>query len=576
TKCADWGHIQRLGLREVIEIYISGLSDAERASETLKVLLKDRPNDPLLLLQEISVCRLNGDVDKLAKLSRMPGLDKKVELDIHRAAAEVLWNKGEYELAVEAYDAILLELPNDRDALHAKEQYFLQGDLNDQLCNFYKERAEAALSADNTAAAIDNYRKAADVAETRLFDNEVAISLLKKLVELDNSDVDTHKKIISLYEALDDDQGVATSMEALLALTSRPAARRELLSKLGTLYLDKLENYERAEDCWKKVQAIDPRDPDVSEELSRVYAKQGDFESLDSSLTQQIRVADPENVLPLAESKGKYLMQHSPASAHTAAAWEIVLDCDPDNRNALENLSEVLEKLHRESEMIGAWEQALRTIEDRDERISLAMRIADASVDCAPHAQAVSAYLRVLCWDPTNETALSALESLCNESERGIVIAALEIAATLTDDTDKRCNVLKQTLRFIPKTNVVQRIQLMRRILQLGDHSIENDFVSLCRSQNHSKDLCAAWTRRAFEADTVEERDRLLSDIARIHTEDFSDYTLAFTILFASALDDQKAVALAEELEKLAPQTNRWEEVVAVLGCLTSAQFAPE
>ncbi|MBQ1926755.1 MAG: hypothetical protein II180_11635, partial [Proteobacteria bacterium] len=576
TKSADWGHIQRLGLREVIEIYISGMNDAERAEETLKVLLNERPNDPLLLLQEISICRINGDVDKLAKLSRMPGLDKKVELDIHRAAAEVLWNKGEYELAVDAYDAILLELPNDRDALHAKEQYFIQSDLNDQLCNFYKERAEAALSADNNAEAIANYKKAATVAETKLFDNEVAISLLKKVVELDNSDTDTHRQIIALYEALEDDNGVATSMEALLALTSRPAARRELLSKLGKLYLDKLENYERAEDCWKKVHAIDPRDPAVSEELSRVYAKQGDFESLDSSLTQQLRVADAENVLPLAESKGKYLMQHSPASAHTAAAWEIVLDCDPDNRNALENLSEVLEKLHRESEMIGAWEQGLRTIEDRDERISLAMRIADASVDCAPHAQAVAAYLRVLCWDPTNETAITALESLCNESERGIVIAVLEIAATLVEDNAKRCDILKQVLRFIPKTNVVQRIQLMRRILELGDLSIESDFVELCRSQNHSKDLCAAWTRRAFEADSAEDRDRLLSDIARIHSEDFNDYSLAFTVLFASALDAQKAVALAAELEKLAPQTNRWEEVIAVLGCLTSTQFDPE
>ncbi|MBR4985971.1 MAG: hypothetical protein IKY83_09560, partial [Proteobacteria bacterium] len=576
NKCADWGHIQRLGLREVIEIYISGLSDAQRASETLQVLLKDRPNDPLLLLQEINICRINGDVDKLAKLSRMPGLDKKVELDIHRAAAEVLWNKGEYELAVDAYDAILLELPNDRDALHAKEQYFIQGDMSDQLCNFYKERAEAALTIDNTADAIVNYKKAAEVAEAKLFDNEVAITLLKKVVELDNTDIDTHKKIIALYEALEDDNGVANAMEALLALTSRPAARRELLAQLGTLYLDKLERYDRAEDCWKKVHAIDPRNPEVSEELSRVYAKQGDFESLDSSLTQQIRVADPEDVLHLAESKGKYLMQHSPDSPHTAAAWEIVLDCDPDNRNALENLSEVLEKLHRDAEMIGAWEQELRTLEDRDDRIALAMRIADASVDCAPHVQAVAAYLRVLCWDPTNETALQALESLCLESERGIVIAALEIAATLVTDNAKRCAILKEVLRFIPKTNVVQRIQLMRRILELGDHDIEHDFIELCRSQNHSKDLCAAWTRKAFEAESVEERDRLLSDIARIYTDDFNDYSFAFTILFASALDDQKAVALAAELERLAPQTNRWEEVVAVLGCLSSAQFAPE
>ena len=186
-KCVDWGTIQRLGLREVIEIYISGLSDADRASETLQVLLKDRPKDPLLLLQEINICRINSDVDKLAKISRMEGLDKTVELDIHRAAAEVLWDKGERELAVEAYDAILQDVPNDRDALNAKEQYYRDSGRYDELCEFYIERAEAALAEEKTEQAVASYRKAADVAETLLFDNEKAIELLKHIVELDAS-----------------------------------------------------------------------------------------------------------------------------------------------------------------------------------------------------------------------------------------------------------------------------------------------------------------------------------------------------------------------------------------------------
>ncbi len=575
-KCVDWGTIQRLGLREVIEIYISGLSDAERASQTLNVLLKDRPKDPLLLLQEINICRINSDVDRLAKISRMSGLDKAVELDIHRAAADVLWDKGEHELAVQAYDSILADLPDDRDALHAKELYYIQSEHNDLLCDFYKAQSDSALEKGKQSEAIEYLQKAAEVAENKLFDNELAISLLKKVVELDQNDTDTHRKIISLYEAIGDDAGVASSMEALLALTSRPAVRRELLAKLGGFYLDKLENYERAEDCWKKVQAIDPRNPVVSEELSKVYAKQGDFQSLDNSLSQQIRVADDDTILSLAESKGRYLMQHSPESAHTAAGWEIVLDCDPNNRNALENLSSVLEKLHRESEMIGAWEQELRKLDNKEDRVALGLRIADACVDCATHAQAVSAYLRVLCWDPMQESALKALESICTESERGIVIAVLEIAATLMEDKEARCAILKRTLRFIPKENVMQRIQVMRRMIVLGNHEIETEFVDLCRGEKQSRELCAVWLRRASEVESAQERDGLLADIARFSAEDLNNPSLAFTVLFAAALESQKAKVLAEELEKLAVQTNRWEEVVAVLGCLTTPMFDEE
>ncbi len=572
-KCVDWGQIQQLGLREVIEIYISGLGDAERASETLNVLLKDRPKDPLLLLQDINICRLNGDIDKLASISRVSGLDKAVELDIHRAAADVLWNKGERELAVEAYDLILQELPDDRDALHIKELYFEESGKNEQLCDFYVNRAERELEFGKRDEALEHYRMAAEVAEKQLFDNALAISLLKKIIEQDPMEVDVHRKIIELYESIDDNEGVAASMEALLALTSRPAVRRELLAKLGGFYLDKLENYDKAEDCWKKVQAIDPHNPSVSEELSRVYAKKGDFESLDMSLTEQIRTADDDTILQLAKSKGKYLMQHSPESAHTAAGWEIVLDCDPDDQDALENLGEVLDKLDRQSERIGAMEQALRHLTEKEERISLGLRIADACVESATHVQAVSAYLRVLCWDPMQESAIRALQTICNDAERGIVVAILEIAATKSDDKAERSSILKQSLKFIPKENVIQRIQMLRRILWLGDESVADDLVSLCREEKHSDILCATWLRRAAAVEDESVRNQLLSDVARFSAEDLSNPALAFTILFASALDSNKAVVLAKELERLAPDTNRWEEVVAVLGCLAFNGF---
>ena len=59
------------------------------------------------------------------------------------------------------------------------------------------------------------------------------------------------------------------------------------------------------------------------------------------SLTQQIRITDDANVLKLAETKARYQQQHSPSSAHTQAAWEIVLDENPRHRDALENIARV-------------------------------------------------------------------------------------------------------------------------------------------------------------------------------------------------------------------------------------------
>lgn len=574
--CVNWGEMKRLGQREVVEIYITGLEDAQRAQAMLDVLIEERPKDPLLLLQAVNVCRLNNDIDKLAALSRISNLGVNSNRDIQRAAAEVLWDKGEHELAVQAYDALLDQLPDDRDALNAKEQYYQQSGNNELLCQFYENRAQRALQDGRKQEGIEFLNKAVVVSESALDDLERAVTLCKNIINVDAEDIAAYNKLVELYEAMDNPQGVADSLEKLLPLTSQPAAKRDLLARLGTIYLEKLENFEKAEVCWLKVKSLDPRNPEVSEELSRVYAKQGDYDALDKSLTQQMRVAQSEHVQDLAISKGRYLMQQSPASSHTAAGWEIVLDYDPNHTQSLESFSEVAESLHREKVMIAAWEQALVSIEDKEEKISLALRIADACVSHASHTQALSAYLRVLCWSPTQAMALDALEAICNEEESGIVVAVLEVAATLAESKEERCRILRKTLRFISKDKVQQRITVMRRLLVLGDRSISGQLSEICENKEYGVDSFSAFMRIAYESEDKEEIESAFAKIIALDEEILENPSRAFTILFAVALDPQKAQSLLTELERLAPLTKRWEEVVAVLGCISTTAFPAE
>ena len=573
ARCVDWGTMQRLGLREIVEIYISGLKDADRAQATLNVLLKDRPNDPLLLLQEVNICRLNGDADRLAELSRISGISEAASLDIQRAAADVLWDKGERELAVQAYNVILESDPDDRDALQAKERFYSDSGDHEALCRFYESRAERLLEQKRKKDAIEFLFKAADVADEALSDKERAILILKRIMSEDAENVEAQKKIISIYKLLDDQVGVASALETLLSLTNRPSARHKILSELGDIYLNRLENYEKAEICWKKVQLLDPRNPSVSEELSRVYAKQGDFEALDKSLTQQMSIASPKDVLKLSETKARYLQQHSPESMHTLASWELVLDEQPNHAEALENIGQIAEANHLDWEKIGAWEQALKRLSSTEEKVSLALRIADACVESATHTQAIAAYLRVLNWEPLNATAIQALETICTPEERGIVLAILETAATLTSSIEDRYGILRTLLRFIPEEDTRHRIRIMRRLLSLGDASVLPSLETLCREKGCCDELSAACQRLAYDEADVERCESLLCHIARIHAQDLSDPARAFTVLFASALDAVKAKALLSELETLAPQTQRWEEIVAILGALSMKKF---
>lgn len=572
-RCQEWGNMERLGWREIIQIFISGLKDAAQAQGPLDRLLAERALDPLLLLQSINVSSLSGDIDKLAQLSRISGLPSNVSHDILRAAADVLWEKGERELSVQAYDTLLDSLPDDRDALQAKENYFLESGNYEALCIFYEGRADKALNEGDTEEVLQYLEKAASVAEEKLADTERAISLWKRVIREYPENAAAYEKVVSLYDSVDDVDGVSQALEGLLAISFRPAVRKEILARLGNLYFTRLEQYDKAEACWLKVMAIDPMNPTVSEELSKIYAKRGDYSALDQSLTQQIRTARSEDVLSLAISKAKYLEEDSPLSAHTSAAWEIVLDYAPKERQALDALAACADALKRPNVMMAAWEQAFINEENLSERISLGLRIAKARQDHSSHVSSLAAYLRVLRMDPCNGIALSAMQDLCSSKDHGLLRAVLEQAVLFEADHTKKIALLKQVLKAIPEDAVPKRMAVLRRLIAFGDKDSFAALADLARKHTKFESLAASYMRAAYEADNEDDAHAALHAWAKINEEDLNNPNSAFMLVLSCALNSDKLEVLLGEVERLAKQTKRWEDMLAILGRLSSPPF---
>ncbi|MFA5625305.1 MAG: tetratricopeptide repeat protein [Bradymonadales bacterium] len=574
ARCREWGNLERLGWREIVEIYISGLKSAEEAHGPLESLLKERPLDPLLLLQSVNVSRLSGDIDKLAQLSRISGLSANVSHDILRATADVLWEQGERELSVQAYDVLLLSLPDDRDALQAKENYFLESGNYEALCVFYEGRADKALDEEAVDEVRANLEKAAKVAEEWLNDTERAIALWKRIIHEHPEDASAYEKIIKLYESIDDVHGVSQSLEGLLGISYRPAVRKELLARLGTLYFDRLEQYEKAEECWLKVMAIDPMNPMVSEELSRIYAKRGDYGALDKSLMQQIRTARPEDVLSLTINKAKYLEEDSPLSGRSAASWEMVLDYSPHERNALESLAKCAQALERPHVMMGALEQAFVDEHDLDERIALGLRIAKAREEHASYVSTLAAYLRVLRLEPCNSVALEAMEKLCAKKERGLLAAVLEHAVCFEVDVSNKVLLLKRVLQAVDEDEISKRISILRRLIGLGDKDSFAALASLVQENDQYEELAASYMRAAYEASYDEETLSAIKSWAKINEEKLDDASSAFMLVLSAGLETEKLENLLGELDRLAQKTARWEDMLAVLGRLSVPSFS--
>ncbi|MFH2006531.1 MAG: hypothetical protein ABI333_08105, partial [bacterium] len=577
TEGQTGGHY-RLSLREVAEVFLSGVGDEERALEMLKQILEQRPGDPVTLLTMAAVYSQKGDWEALSGLSdqTLEGVSADVNLEFIRLIAAAFWKAGEYDSAHDLYRKVLAEDPDDGGAVKAVEEYLSQMDRHEDLLEFLESRVGRARGEEEQ---LELLSRMALLAQTNLGSPTKASELWERCVALRPEQAEYHEALASLYDSMADLAGVARALEGQLATRRDPTGRIELLRMLGEHYSDRMGDDNSAERCWHEVLALSPEDYGARQQLLSISRRRGDFEGLNTALEREMALTrDAEWRLELARQSAQNLDENFDDKVRSIAAWQRVLDLSPTDGEALAALEKHHQDAGARAELVFTLSRQVDAAEEAADRVTLVHRMSQLMHEDGLKRASASAAEWVLRLDPLDDAALKSLRSRYEEGEQvGKYLGALEHGTVCSEELSVRAALFQEAAQRSAQDARSGRFFWLRRILGLrgGEAEVLQALRDTADASHQWAALSDLYGRLAVTAEDPDDRRGFRRELARILENEVGEKGRAFVELQSLMLNADVDPGIVEELGRLAGETGRNEDYYAVLGALALAANEP-
>lgn len=570
------GAAQVVVLRELAEAYESGLDAPNEATDVLRKILELQPGDPLASLQLARVHARQRNTSALQQLAaRSVGLEPRsgARREILRLTADTLWDTGELEQAVAAYDQLLQIDSSVTYAIERKREFLNRLDRHDELLTTLVSLAAAT---DDKREKVSLLARAADLADRQLDDPRRAIEIWKQLLDVNEKHAEAHSALVRLYDDLGDHEGVAAALDGLERATAEATARIDLLQRRGDLLSLKLDDDERAAECWKAMLRLNPLHEYAREQLLSLHRRREDYEAVNASLLRQIWLtSDPRRAEELSRRAARNLDSHFDDAQRSSEAWRRILDFAPLDPEALRALSGHYQTLGKIRARIVTLEQQAQAVSDPDERISLVLEIARLWESAGEPNAAAAAFERILRWDPLHDAALNNLIRIYGESgHKARALSALEHAAALIHDTERRVDLLRRCVALLDAEDHQGHFSVLWRVLGLKvDRSLLEEMTQVAEQDGSLyPDLVSIYQQLISETDHAAERSELVAQLATICGDKLRSNERAFLTRQSLLLSPADENAL-EALSQAASAAGRFEDLLAIIDQSTSAAF---
>ncbi|HEY0483245.1 MAG TPA: tetratricopeptide repeat protein, partial [Kofleriaceae bacterium] len=503
--------VKRLTLLRTARVYETELGDPARAVEThLRVLeIEAKDVDALAALDRLYLGA--GMYDDLAEILRRRievahDPDEQLELYFRRGAifADAL---GDLDEALACYLAVLDQESRNRKALEAIEAIHFRREAWPRLYETYEKLIDTA-DADDEMAAI--YARMARISSDALlaphagpgFGEDKAIELWNRVLDIRGEDPQALEALGELCMRRERWEELVEIIERQIAATQGDQDQIRLYKQLGRVWEDKLSRERNALDAWLAADRIDGNDLETLRSLARLYRSTQSWDELSQTLRRIIEVGQMADAIDEAETIELYAQ---------------------------------LGQL--EGDVLG--------------------RVDDA----------VDAWRRVIAIDPSDFRALAALEGLFTREGRWEeAIDVLEKRALVLDDEiQRRETLLQAAATWEEKVEDLTRAAAVYERVRASDPSnaSASDRLDAIYSQQYRwAELVEVLLERSELRPNVEEQIQILNRVARIYESEIGDQESAFYVLQAAFKRDYAHDQTANELERLATATNRWQELL--------------
>ncbi len=380
-------------LRDIATIYRENIKSDSALVTVLSQIIALDPQDASAVRELARVYESLGRWrDLLTTQMRLAELepDSGVRGELYRAIARRwLEQFSNVQNAVEAYEKLRENLPEDREAVEKLIELYGKRRAYRQLFDLYEHEAARLEGAARRALWIEMAR----IAEQRLDRGAEATRLYQQVLAEAPDDLPTLDALEKHAEREKDFRTVAEALEKRLALGGDPAVQLALLQKLGGVYADRLEDHPSSLRVWRRVLELSPghtkalrilRDAYLAmrdyDGLATLYAGSADWEGLvDVLSTAADRTSDDEERVVLSFRCAEIYEDKLGAPERAFRSYERVLAARPDDRRAAAALVPLYEADEKWARLPAIFEVLLRHAADDVERRGLYRRLADVS-----------------------------------------------------------------------------------------------------------------------------------------------------------------------------------------------------
>ncbi|TVR02209.1 MAG: hypothetical protein EA398_08275 [Deltaproteobacteria bacterium] len=379
-------------LEQLLRIYREELNQDMMVVNTYQSLLDAEPHN-LELIDELS--------ELLEKLNRYPEM-----VDLLRRKAEATPGEEERVAVLQELAGLLTDrFNNPTEAIRTLEQILEIDPVNvealTQLEDMYEKRREfeklidakkrlVELDTDPEAQA-ERLRSCAEVAQMRMRDNDLAVSLWREVLDVRPGDDAALGALEQLYERDKDWESLAGVLSARVDTLSDAAALSQALTKLGQIQGDRLDRTEEAMETWERLLDLEPENMRARESLKKSYLDlemwdrlEGFYERLDqwAEYVRQIetvanRHEDDATRLDLLFRAADTWIERLEKPERATKSLETILGMDPSNRRAASLLAPFYEERRDFRKLPEILEVILDGAEESAERFSLQRQLAE-------------------------------------------------------------------------------------------------------------------------------------------------------------------------------------------------------
>ncbi|MFW5966062.1 MAG: tetratricopeptide repeat protein, partial [Persicimonas sp.] len=415
---ADFEAIVALHLR-VARIYEEELQRADAAIERFNQVLENDPENEEAILALDRLYQREGHWEELAEIlqTRIFGTEDPEETRQLRLRLATLYQEAldEPQEAIEVYQTVLMEDEENQQAIDSLERMFMDGKAVQQI---------------------------ADILEPHYLER------------------DQHDKLVEIYlqrlELLDD-----------------PIERYDLLMQVGRIYLNELEDEERALQAYGAALTEKPDDEEAYGRLEELADSTGQWGEaagyyVDALESDEIH---PDEALTLWLSLGRILDEELGQIADAEQAYISALEIDEGAPQALEALDRIYRDQQRFEELAEVLERRIEGLYDEEEIVELSYRLAQLFQDQLDEpASAVETYRKILELRPDHGDSLLQLERIHLEHQQWEeLFDVLRRRADNTNEPDEKSELLKRMANLAEEMleRPVDAIDLWNEVLEL-------------------------------------------------------------------------------------------------------------